>query len=62
MKRYVVIVWMHDHWGVTWSGDDLTEAIRVRDCACAKVAAVLVDTQYELSNPLQNDTSEADNG
>lgn len=43
--RFVVIVWMHDHWGVTYSTDDRTAANKVQGVASTKVpCALVVDT------------------
>lgn len=43
--RYVVLVWMHDHWGVTFSTDDKADANRVQGVASTKVpCALVVDT------------------
>ena len=43
--RWVVLVYMYDHWGVTWFGNDESEARRVVSEAEKKVKTVLVDTK-----------------
>jgi hypothetical protein len=43
--RYVVIVYLWDHWGVTYTTNYRNEADRVADSATEKVTCVLVDTQ-----------------
>lgn len=45
--RFVVLVWMHDHWGVTFSTDDVVEASTIADKASKKVFAMVVDTERE---------------
>ena len=46
--RYVVLVWMYNHWGVTFTTDNLDEAYGVRAQAEKKLpAAIVVDTEGE---------------
>lgn len=42
--RYVVLVWMHDHWGVTYTSNDEADALRVTELAQKKVKAIFIDT------------------
>jgi len=43
--RYLVAVWMYDHWGVSFSSDDRDDAIHVYSAAAEKVPAVFTDTR-----------------
>lgn len=43
--RYVVLVWMYDHWGVTYSSNDRIDALTVAAKAEAKVPAKFIDTE-----------------
>lgn len=44
-SRYVVLVWMYDHWGVTYMSDDREAAQLVSDQARHKIRTVFVDTR-----------------
>lgn len=47
-ERYVVLVWLYDHWGATFSTDDKHDADRVRasfeKATGGKQASLVVDT------------------
>jgi len=42
LPRYVVLVWMYDHWGVTYATDDKAEAEAVKASAETKVPCAFV--------------------
>jgi hypothetical protein len=45
--RFVVLVWLHDHWGVTYAHDDFDTCDKVAKSAADKLGtgnAVVVDT------------------
>lgn len=48
--RFVVLVWMHDHWGVMFTTDDENEATKVMGAASLKVPAVGVFDAQDPSN------------